>query len=60
MDDQTKQRGRASRGAMTPVYARVPNEKHDLLQRIKEEKGWSLVTALERAIEALAKQEGIS
>lgn len=58
MDDQVKQRGRPSRGAMGSVYARLAADKHELLHRIREEKGWSLVTAIERAVDALAKQEG--
>lgn len=58
MDDQAKPRGRPSRGSVASVYARLAADKHELLQRIREEKGWSLVTAIERAVDALAKQEG--
>jgi hypothetical protein len=58
MDEQAKGRGRPPRGETAPVFARLAGDKHELLNRIREEKGWSLVTALERAVDALAKQEG--
>ena len=58
-DDGPARRGRPSRGQKGTVYARLPEERHQLLQRIRDEKGWSLVTALERAIDALASKEGI-
>jgi hypothetical protein len=60
MDDQAKGRGRPSDGPKQPVYARISSDKHELLHRLKDEKGWSLVTAMERAVDALAKQEGFS
>lgn len=56
---ETPKRGRPSRGSKSTVYARVPDEHYARLQRIREDKGWSLVTALERAIDALGRQEGI-
>ncbi len=58
MDDQVKPRLRHSRGTLGTVYARLAENKYELLQRIRQEKGWSLVTAIERAVDALAKQEG--
>ncbi len=58
MKDRIKSSGRPSRGTLGTVYARLAASKYDILQRIREEKGWSLVTAIERAVDALAKQEG--
>lgn len=58
-EPDTPKRGRPSRGSKSTVYARVPDDFYDRLQRIRDEKGWSLVTALERAIDALGRQEGI-
>ena len=51
--------GRAQRGPTSGIFARIPDEHYDRLHRIRSEKGWSLVTALERAIIALAEREGI-
>jgi hypothetical protein len=58
MKDRIKSSGRPSRGTLGTVYARLAASKYEILQRIREEKGWSLVTAIERAVDALAKQEG--
>lgn len=51
-------RGRPAKGETASVYGRIGVERYDLLQRIREERGWSLVTAIERAIGALAAKEG--
>jgi len=56
---EPSRRGRPSRGPTEIVYARVSAESHARLQRILEEKGWTLVTAVERAITALSRQEGV-
>jgi len=58
MDNQVKSNGRPSRGTLGTVYARLVANKYELLQRIRQDKGWSLVTAIERAVDALARQEG--
>lgn len=52
-------RGRRSRGKKGAIYANVLEEHYERLQRICEDKGWSTVTAVERAIDALGRQEGI-
>lgn len=58
-EDASPKRGRPSRGDTGTIYARVSAEHHGRLQRIRDEKGWSLVTAIERAIDALGQKEGI-
>jgi len=58
MDDRVKSSGRPSRGTLGTVYARIAAGRYQTLQHIREDKGWSLVTAIERAVDALAKQEG--
>ncbi len=51
-------RGRPPKAETASVYGKLPIAKYELLQSIREEKGWSLVTALVRAINALAEKEG--
>lgn len=58
-EPEPTRRGRPSRGKTEVVYARVSAESHARLQRIMEEKGWTLVMAVERAIAALSRQEGV-
>jgi hypothetical protein len=58
-EPEPTRRGRPSRGKTEVVYARVSADSHARLQRIMEEKGWTLVTAVERAIVALSRQEGV-
>lgn len=52
-------RGRPTTGPKTIVYARLPAAHYSRLQRLRDEKGWSLVTALERAVDALGEREGV-
>ncbi len=51
-------RGKPPKGETATIHGKVLVAKYELLQSIREEKGWSLVTALERAITALAEKEG--
>lgn len=52
-------RGRPSRGALSTVSARLPVERVDRLDRLRQAKGWTLVVTLERAIDLLASTEGV-
>ena len=51
-------RGKPAKGETATVHAKVLIEKYELLQSIRADKGWSLVTTIERAITALAEKEG--